>query len=95
MGKPTFKTIKDPQSVLDYKMDWGTAPWLPTTDTIASSTITADAGLTVDSSSFSDTIQTAWLSGGTDGLDYNVVFHIVTAENRTAERTLRVVVQDR
>ena len=34
--------IKDPDAVLDYQWNWAT--WLPTGDTIASATVTAETG---------------------------------------------------
>ena len=84
---------KDPASVLDYQWDW--SDWLPTDDTIASATVTADAGLTVDSSSNTTTAVTAWLSGGTVGQTYAVTCQIVTTDARTDERTIRISVKDR
>jgi hypothetical protein len=81
MGKPTFERTKHPDEVLDYVMDWTTAPWLSGSDTIESATVTVlDAGITLDSSSNDTTTQTAWLSGGIDGSAY---------------RTLRVFVSTR
>jgi hypothetical protein len=84
--------IKDPNAVLDYQWDW--SAWLPDDDTIASATVTAESGLTVDSSSNADATVTAWLSGGTVGSDYNVTCRIVTADGRTDDRTIRIIVQD-
>jgi hypothetical protein len=84
---------KDPASVLDYQWDW--SDWLPTDDTITSATVTADTGLTVDSSSTTTTTVTAWLSGGTAGTTYAVTCQIVTADERTDERTIRISVKDR
>ena len=53
---------KDPDAVLDYKFDWaastngsGASDWLADGETISSHTITATTGLTVDSSSLTDT----------------------------------------
>ncbi len=97
MGRPTFQVFKDPSEVLDYVLDWGdeASPWMPLTDTIASATVTVPSGITKDSSTNTATTQTAWLSGGTDGQLYDVVFQIVTTEGRTGERTLRVIVKNR
>jgi hypothetical protein len=86
--------LKDPAAVLDYKFDW--AAWLlADADTIVSHTVTADTGLTVASSSITDsgTSVTAWLSGGTHNTDYSVVCQIVTA-TRTDERTIRIYVRN-
>lgn len=84
--------IKDPNAVLDYQWDW--SAWLPDDDAIASATVTAEAGLTVNSSSSVNATVTAWLSGGTAGSDYNVTCRIVTADGRTDDRTIRIIVQD-
>lgn len=96
MGKSTFERKKHPDEVLDYVMDWTTAPWLSGADTIQTSTVTVlTSGITLDSDSNTTTTQTAWLSGGTDGSAYDVEFKIVTVGGRTGVRTLRVFVTDR
>lgn len=83
---------KDPDAVLDYEWDW--AAWLGD-DTIASHTVTASAGLTVDSTEATATAVTAWLSGGTDGATYSVTCHIVTAAGREDDRTMTFTMQPR
>jgi hypothetical protein len=83
---------KDPDAVLDYEWDW--SAWLGA-DTIASHTVTADSGLTVDSSAKTATAVTVWLSGGTVGASYNVTCHIVTAAGREDDRTIGITVQER
>ena len=82
----------DPDAVLDYLFDW--SDWLGA-DTIASHTVTAAAGLTVDSTEATTTTVTAWLSGGTDGASYAVTCHIVTAAGREDDRTVTITVQER
>jgi len=90
---------KDPNEVLDY--NWAFKDWLPSGDTISSHTLTADAGITVDSSSVNsaaktidgvshpaNTVVTAWISGGTVGETYDITCRIVTAASRTVDRTL-------
>ena len=83
--------IKDPDAVLDYQWNWAT--WLPTGDTIASATVTAETGLTVDSDSNTATVVTAWLSGGTVGESYDVTCRVVTADGRTDDRTITLVIR--
>lgn len=83
---------QDPDAVLDYEWDW--AAWLGT-DTIASHTVTAATGLTVDSTEATTTTVTAWLSGGTVGQSYAVTCHIVTAAGREDDRTVTVTVLER
>ena len=83
---------KDPDAVLDYEFDW--SAWLGT-DTIATHTVTAPAGLTVDSTEATTTTVTMWLSGGTDGASYAVTCHIVTAAGREDDRTATITMQSR
>ena len=93
--------LKDPSAVLDYVFDW--TGWLATVETIAVDsetgekliTITADTGITVDSSTESDGKVTVWLSGGTAGINYKVACLITTTEGRTDERTIWIKVVDR
>lgn len=80
------KFTKDPDAVLDYRWDW--SDWLTAiTDTIESVTFVPEDGITVDSSSHTDTTATAWISGGTAGSSYTVTCRIVTAGGRTDDRT--------
>lgn len=87
--------LKDPAAVLDYKFDWSS--WLASGETISTQTTTAATGLTVDSSSITDTntTVTAWLSGGTAGTEYTVTNQIVTSSSRTDERAIRIRVENR
>ena len=89
------KFTKDPNAVLDYKFDW--AAWLASGETISTRTVTADTGLTVASSSITNTgtSVTVWLSGGTAGSNYNVLCRIVTSASRTDDRTMRIQVRER
>jgi len=85
--------LKDPSAVLDYAFDW--TGWLAAGETITDHTITADTGITVDSSTESDGKVTVWLSGGTAGINYKVACLITTTAGRTDERTLWIRVVDR
>lgn len=84
--------VKDPDAILDYTVDW--SAWL-VDDTIATLTVTPDDGITIDSSSHTDTTATAIISGGTAGNSYSVRFHIVTAGARTDDRTIALFVEQR
>ena len=57
--------IQNAASVLSYGHDWST--WLGS-ETIASSSWAADAGITIDSDSNSTTATSVFLSGGTAGV---------------------------
>ena len=85
--------LKDPSAVLDYVFDW--TGWLAAAETITDHTITADTGITVDSSTESDGKVTVWLSGGTAGINYKVACKITTSAGRTDERTIWIKVVER
>ena len=85
--------LKDPSAVLDYVFDW--TEWLATGETITDHTITADTGITVDSSTESDGKVIVWLSGGTAGINYKVACLITTSAGRTDERTIWIKVVNR
>ncbi len=83
---------KDPNAVLDYTWDW--EDWLDS-DTISSSSVTVQTGLTADSDTNTTTTATVWLSSGTLGEDYEVTNRIVTAGGRTEDRTIIIMVRER
>jgi len=96
--------LKDPDAVLDYKFDWkaltndsGATDWLDTDETISTKTVTVDSGITKASDALSNTNTSVvvWLSGGSDGEDYEVACKIVTSANRTDERTIKIQVRER
>lgn len=83
--------VKDPDSVLDYRVDW--SAWLDG-DTIIASTFTpADDTLTVDLDLFTTTTATVWLSGGTLGKT-TVTNHITTAAGRQNDYTLKFTIKE-
>ncbi len=84
---------KDPSAVLDWAFDW--TDWLAAAETITNHTITADTGLTVDSSTEDAGVVTVWLSGGTAGENYKVACLVETSAGRTDERTIWIKVTDR
>lgn len=72
--------------------------------TISSYTVTVPAGITKDSDNKAavtirgiayavNTVVTVWLSGGTDGADYDVLCRIVTSDSRTLDQTMRIPVR--
>lgn len=84
---------KDPQSVLDYGVDW--SDWLASGETISTSTWTVPTGITKDSDSKGDNSTLIWLSGGTAGTTYQLANKIVTSDSRTVERTIEIIVEQR
>ena len=84
---------KDPYAVLDYSLDW--TNWMPSGDTITSISVTADTGITIDSTTNTDYIATAYISGGTAGTIYNIEFKIVTTNGLQDSRNFRIKVIER
>lgn len=80
IGIKTFRVNKDPDSVLDYTIDWSS--WLEDGDTISASTWTFPDGITKDSDSNDTTSTQVWVSGGTLNTRYTVVNHIETVDGR-------------
>ena len=88
----TVTIPKDPDATLDYGRDW--SDWL-NGDVITASQWTVPAGLTQETSSFTDTTTTVWLSGGTDGQTYTITNRIHTELGRTDERSMIIDVDER
>jgi len=84
---------KDPNSVLDYQISW--ADWLGSNETISISTWTAGAGLTIDSSTNTDTTAKVWLSGGVVGMEITVTNRITTNQLRTEDQSLVFTIKER
>jgi hypothetical protein len=87
---PTF--TKDPQAVLDYRIDW--SEWLDG-DTISTSEWSVPGGLVLESESNTTTAATVWLSGGTYNASYDITNEITTAGGRTDNRTITIKVRER
>lgn len=87
--------VKDPQSVLDYSLDWG--PWLGATDTITISTWVLDSPLVSEGGgeSNTDTTTTLFISGGEAGQSYNVTNSITTLGGRKDDRTIELRIRNR
>lgn len=84
---PSRDGYKTPGEILDYSFNW--EPWL-NGDTISSSSWTPDTGITVASHDHDTQATTVWLDGGALDTKYRVVNRVVTANGRTAERTLNL-----
>jgi hypothetical protein len=76
----------DPDAKRDYLVNWG-AKWLVGDDTLATSTWSADTGLTIESSTNTTTTTTVWLSGGVAGTSYLVTNHVVSTAGREDDFT--------
>ncbi len=84
--------LLDPNAVLDFEIDF--TQWLATGETIVSTVIEADEGVTVAPEGRPTTtgggVVTVWLTGGTVGAVYDVTCRISTTAGRTDDRTIRV-----
>ena len=89
----TNQYTKDPSAILDWAFDW--TDWLAAAETITDYIITADTGLTVDTSTEDAGVVTVWLSGGTAGENYKVACLVETSAGRTDERTIWIKVTNR
>lgn len=80
---------KGDDEVLVFGVDW--SGWLPTGDTIATSTWQVPTGLVNEADQASTTLATVKISGGTVGETYDVVNIITTTTSaETAERTIKI-----
>lgn len=85
-GKPTID--KAPAEVLDYSEDWSDYLALVPGDTIATSTWAVTAGITKGTTTNTASAAIVWLSGGALGALESATNTIVTAQGRTAVRTI-------
>ena len=91
MAIATF--TKDPDSTLDFQINW--TSWLNNDDTIIDSVFVANSeGITIESSSFTDTITTVWVSGGDAGATYEITNSITTDMGRIDDRTIKIKCKD-
>jgi len=82
---------KDPDSIIDYGVDWSN--WLATGETITSSAWIVPAGLTNDSDSNTSTATAIFLSGGTSGTTYELTNRVTTSGGRTEDRSMLIKCQ--
>ena len=90
---------KDPYAVLDYSLDWEN--WMPAGETINTVAVTAQAiagdsaPLTINSTTNTAYVVTAFISGGTVGNIYNVEYKITTDNSKQDSRNFRIKVIER
>ena len=84
---------KDPDEVLDYELDWSAR--LKTGDEISSAGWLAPDGITVDSSSYTATGVTVWLSGGTVNETYTLTSRVVTTGGRTMDHSVQLKIKSK
>jgi hypothetical protein len=91
----SYVQIKDPESVLDYTLDW--ADFLAAGETIDTSTwaVSPSGSLAIDDNSNTGATATVWLSAGTRREVYAATNTIETTEGRTEQRSITVRVEER
>lgn len=83
---------KDPNEVLDYRVDW--TDRLESGETITTSTVFRASGdVVLDSQSFLGATVTVWLSGGTDDTPNVITSRIVTNQGRTYDESVKLRVR--
>ena len=87
------RSNKDPDATLDYSLDWSS--WLGNGETISSHSVTVSDGMTLVSSSATETVVSFRVSGGTEGVTYDAVVRITTSLGQIDERTIRIPVAER
>jgi hypothetical protein len=83
--------VKDPNSTIDFAVDW--AEWLNTGDNVTVSTWETPTGLTLSSSSVSNNVARAFLTGGLAGVDYLITNRVTTQGGRIEDRSILVQVR--
>lgn len=86
------RKIKDPNSTLDFVVDW--SAWLEA-DTITAVTWTVPTGISQTSSSFTTTTATVWLSGGTAKAIYLIGCRITTAAGRIEDHSFEILAAEK
>lgn len=92
MGFPSWPSTKSPEDVLDYSIDWSS--WLGE-DTLTSAQWSSDDGVTLESSSITDTSSVVWISGGESDTVYAIKCVIETSLGRKCARTINIKVKSK
>jgi len=84
---------KDPHGIVDYTVRW--TSWLPSDDTISSSSWTVPAGI-VKTSESNDTVDAIiFLASGTVGQIYEITNRIITAGGRQNDQTISILIEEK
>lgn len=90
--RPITQFEKDPDSTLDYSVDWSEV--FPD-DPITAASADVPEGLVLENETSTDTSHVFRLSGGTAGQRYLVTSRVDTTSGQHDERTVEVVVVQR
>ena len=91
------KFDKQPAEVQDYDIDFAAEYLAGLSDTAPGPgglTVTADAGITVDSFLLVNGKVKVWVSGGTTGTSYKITATVVTTGGRTKQAEIVIKVKD-
>jgi hypothetical protein len=86
-------SAKSPTDVADYWIDWSS--FLSSDESITSISITADTGLTVVNSSFTDKVVRVRLAGGDAGSTYSIGCTITTTNTESFFVNNALIIQER
>lgn len=100
-NSPIATFTKDPDSLLDYEIDWSN--FLSDSDgnvidSLVASSFIPDAGITVrldPPATFTSTKTRVWIEGGTEGSQYDIVNRIRTSDGRIEDRFFRIKIKSR
>ena len=81
---------KDPNSTIDFEVDWNL--WL-NGDTVTTSAWEVPAALTIVSEGVTSNVTRAFLSGGATGADYLLTNRVTTPGGRIEDRSVLVQVR--
>lgn len=84
---------KDPDSTIDYGIDWSN--WLASGETITTSTWVDLGDLTSVSESSTTTATAIFISGGVVGATYTLTNRITTNQGRTEDRSMLIACQEK
>lgn len=93
----SFTADKDPQSTLDYTIDW--VDWLVQGDSLSTATwafetIVGESSLVITQQLLSGTKAIAWIRGGSLNGKYKLINTIQTAQGRIDQRTIVISIKD-
>lgn len=86
---------KDPDALREFPLNY--SEWLASLGegkTIVGSAWTVPTGITEEESDFTDLATSIWLSGGTHGVDYELLNHVTLSDDQEDEFALIVQVRD-
>lgn len=84
--------FKDPDEVLDYKIEWSSRL---SGDTISTSIWVVPSGITQVTNTNDSNSTTIWLSGGTNGATYDILNRIETSGGRTMDQTVKLKIKSK